>query len=117
MGSPSMLPSRKWFLKTQHIVHEHIADETEGPHLCREFLPEEVGASTDRSALVRLLQQLRAVPCRLVHQRVSALGREHAAAVQYPHNALQCRDLCLAVWNGLLVQDESLHPAGCSQHV
>lgn len=89
----------------------------QGAHLSREFLPEEVGAGADRSALVWLLQKLCTVPSGLVHQRVPALCCEHPAAVQHPHNALQGRDLCFAVGNGLLVQYEGLqHPTGFRQH-
>lgn len=37
------------------------------------------------------------------------VGAKHTAAVEDADNGLESRHLALAVWNGLLIQDECLH--------
>ena len=75
------------------------------------FLPEQVRAGADSSALVRFLQQLGTVARGLVHQHVPVLWGEDAALVQGAHNALQRCDLCFAVRDGFFVQNECLRSA------
>ncbi len=75
------------------------------------FLPEEMRAGADSSALVCLLQQLGAVASSLVYQHIPVLWREDSALVQSAHNALQRCDLCFAVWYGFLIQYECLQIA------
>lgn len=67
------------------------------------FLPEQVRAGADSSALVGLLEQLGAVASGFVNQHVSVVGGEDSAAMEGTHNALQGRHLCLAVWYGFLI--------------
>lgn len=80
------------------------------------FLPEEMRAGADSSALVRLLQQLGTVAGGLVHQHVSVLWGEDPALVQSAHNALQRCDLCFAVWYGFFVQYKGLQLGGGSKN-
>lgn len=78
------------------------------------FLPEEMRAGADSSALVWLLQQLGAVAGGLVDQHVPVLWGEDLALVQSAHNALQRCDLGFAVWYGFFIQYECLQIAAGS---
>ena len=77
------------------------------------FLPEEVRAGADSSALVGLLEQLGAVAGCFVHQHIAVLGSEDAASVQRSHDALQRCHLGLAVWYCFFVQYEGLRACTC----
>lgn len=65
-------------------------------------------AGADGSALVGFFQQLGAVPGRLVHQNVAVLRGEDSAPVQRADDALQRRDLRLAIGYRFLIQYECL---------
>lgn len=67
------------------------------------FLPEQVRAGADSSALISFLQQLGTVARGLVHQHIPVLWGEDAALVQGAHNALQRCDLGFAVRDGFFV--------------
>lgn len=67
-----------------------------------------MGAGADGSALIGFFQQLGAVPGCLVHQDVAVLRSEDSAPVQGADDALQRRDLRLAVGYRFLIQYESL---------
>ena len=73
------------------------------------FLPEQVGAGANSSALVGFLEQLGAVASGFVHQHIAIVRTEDAAPVQSTHNALQSCHLSLAVWYGFFIQYEGLH--------